>query len=199
MPQADTKSGPSQSGLNDRQPTTPPEPPSDAAALIEENATLRDRLLRALAETENVRRRSERAVDDARQYGISDLARELLVVGDNLRRTIAAVKPHDSDAAFDRALVEGVQATERVLAKTLEQFGVRRVQAAGEDFNPELHEAVMEVGDATRSPGTVAEVLEDGYTIGGRLLRPARVTVTRSPTSAPAPSGEAPNATSQSS
>jgi molecular chaperone GrpE len=153
----------------------------DAASLVEENAGLRDQLLRALAEAENARRRAERAVDDVRQYGISDFARELLVVADNLQRTIAAIEDHASATAIDTALIEGVRATERVLTKALERFGVRRIPAVGERFDPTRHEAVMEVEDASRPAGTVTSALEDGYTIHNRLLRPARVAVAKSP------------------
>jgi len=116
-----------------------------------------------------------------RQYGISDFARELLVVADNLQRTIAAIENHASAAAIDTALIEGVRATERVLTKALERFGVRRIPAVGERFDPTRHEAVMEVEDASRPAGTVTSALEDGYTIHNRLLRPARVAVAKSP------------------
>jgi molecular chaperone GrpE len=153
----------------------------DAASLVEENASLRDQLLRALAEAENARRRAERTVDDVRQYGISDFARELLVVADNLQRTIAAIENHATATAIDTALIEGVRATERVLTKALERFGVRRIPAVGARFDPTRHEAVMEVEDASRPAGTVTSALEDGYTIHNRLLRPARVAVAKSP------------------
>jgi molecular chaperone GrpE len=177
------------------QPGSTAELQVDAAALAGENADLRDRLLRALAETENVRRRADRMVDDARQYGISDFARELLVVADNLQRTIAAVEDyaqdHSAAAAIDKVLVEGVQATERVLAKALERFGVRRIEAVGQRFDPKVHEAVMEVEDASRPAGTITSAIEEGYTINDRLLRPARVAVTRLPANARPPSPEA--------
>ena len=167
------------------QPGSTAEPQVDAAALAGENADLRDRLLRALAETENVRRRADRMVDDARQYGISDFARELLVVADNLQRAIAAVEDYAQDysaaAAIDKVLVEGVQATERVLAKALDRFGVRRIEAVGQRFDPNVHEAVMEVDDASRPAGTITGAIEEGYTINDRLLRPARVAITRLP------------------
>jgi molecular chaperone GrpE len=153
----------------------------DAASLVEENASLRDQLLRALAEAENARRRAERTVDDVRQHGISDFARELLVVADNLQRTIAAIENHATATAIDTALIEGVRATERVLTKALERFGVRRIPAVGARFDPTRHEAVMEVEDASRPAGTVTSALEDGYTIHNRLLRPARVAVAKSP------------------
>src|ERR1700730_8184856 len=150
----------------------------DVATLIAENASLRDRLLRALADAENTRRRAERTEEEARQYAISDFARELLMVADNLKRTIAAAAERSETVEDDR-LIEGVRATERLLEQTLGRFGVRKIDALGKRFDPSLHEAVMEADDASQPPGTVVRVLEDGYTIQDRLLRPARVVVAR--------------------
>ena len=149
----------------------------DTATLAAENRSLRDRLLRALADVENTRRRAERTAEDARQYAISDFAREVLVVADNLKRTIAAAQR--AETVEDAALIEGVRATERLLEHTLTQFGVRRIEALGQRFDPALHEAVMEVDEPSQPPGTIVRVVEDGYTIHGRLLRPARVFVAR--------------------
>ena len=105
-------------------------------------------------------------------------SRELLVVVDNLQRTIDAA---DSEAPLRKnaALIEGVQATLRFLLGTLERFGVRPISALGERFDPNLHEAVMAVDDPAQPPETVAQVVEQGYTIHGRLLRPARVVVSK--------------------
>ena len=149
----------------------------DTATLVAENQSLRDRLLRALADVENTRRRAERTAEDARQYAISDFAREVLVVADNLKRTIAAAQR--AETVEDAALIEGVRATERLLEHTLTQFGVRKIEALGQRFDPALHEAVMEVDEPSQPPGTIVRVVEDGYTIHGRLLRPARVFVAR--------------------
>jgi molecular chaperone GrpE len=150
----------------------------DVATLIAENASLRDRLLRALADAENTRRRAERTAEEARQYAISDFARELLTVVDNLKRTIAAAAQHP-ETVEDDTLIEGVRATERLLEQTLSRFGVRKIDALGKRFDPSLHEVVMEADNASRPPGTVIRVVEDGYTIHDRLLRPARVVVAR--------------------
>jgi molecular chaperone GrpE len=150
----------------------------DVATLIAENASLRDRLLRALADAENTRRRAERTEEEARQYAISDFARELLMVADNLKRTIAAAAERSETVEDDR-LIEGVRATERLLEQTLGRFGVCKIDALGKRFDPSLHEAVMEADDASPPPGTVIRVVEDGYTIHDRLLRPARVVVAR--------------------
>jgi molecular chaperone GrpE len=142
------------------------------AALEAENAELRDRLRRALAEAENTRRRADRSIAEGRQYAVTDFARELLPVADNLQRALAA-------EGQDPALVEGVRATERLLGAALARFDVSKIAAQDAPFDPALHEAVMQVDDDTRPPGTVVQVLEDGYTIRDRLLRPARVVVNR--------------------
>jgi molecular chaperone GrpE len=151
----------------------------DIETLLKENGSLQDRLLRALAEAENTRRRAGRTAEEARRFAIADFARELLIVVDNLQRTIEAAnsqRPSNSDNA---ALIEGAQATLRLLLETLERFGVRRIEAQGQRFDPNLHDAVMEADDSTHPPRTVIQVLEDGYTIHGRLLRPARVVVSK--------------------
>jgi molecular chaperone GrpE len=152
----------------------------DAAALRAENASLQDRLLRALADAENVRRRADRAAQDARNFAVTDLSRELLTVVDNLRRAIATAEDPAVDSAGSAPLLQGIKAVERALMRTLERFGVRQVEARGTPFNPLRHEAIMEVDDPGQAPGSVADVLEEGYTIHDRLLRPAKVSVTRS-------------------
>jgi molecular chaperone GrpE len=157
----------------------------DAATLVAENASLRDRLLRTLADAENTRRRAERAAEEVRQYAISDFARELLTVADNLQRTIVAAEHRSPETAEDAALIEGVRATERLLQYSLERFGVRKIDALGKRFDPNLHEAVMEVDDDSARPGTVVRVVEDGYTSHDRLLRPARVFIARRRAQAP--------------
>jgi molecular chaperone GrpE len=151
---------------------------NDVAALQAENVSLRDRLMRALADTENIRRRAERTAQEARQFGNTDFAREVLAVADNLQRALTAAEPQASDRAADAALIEGVRATQRILERILSRSGVRRIDAQGAPFDPALHEAMMELDDASHEPGTVARVMEDGYTIHDRLLRPARVAVT---------------------
>jgi molecular chaperone GrpE len=149
----------------------------DVGTLLKENASLRDRLLRALADAENTRRQASRTAGDARRFAIADFARELLVVVDNLQRTIDAADGQAPLRRKNATLIEGVRSTLRFLLGTLERFGVRPIAALGERFDPNLHEAVMEVDDP--APGTVAQVVEQGYTIHGRLLRPARVVVSK--------------------
>lgn len=148
----------------------------DVGTLVAENASLRDRLLRALADAENVRRRADRAAAEARMFAITEFVRELLVVVDNLQRTIDAV---ESQASSDNAaLLEGILATHRILVQTLQRFGVHQIEAVGQRFDPNLHDAIMEVDDPTHPPATIVRVVEQGYMIHDRLLRPARVVVT---------------------
>jgi len=144
-----------------------------------EIASLRDRLMRALAETENTRRQGERRAQDAQQYATTNFARELLQVVDNLRRAIEA-SPADPEARKADGLLEGVAATERILMQILNRFGVREIGALNEPFDPKKHEAVMETDETEQPPGSVVQVLEDGYMLHDRLLRPARVVVAKS-------------------
>jgi molecular chaperone GrpE len=153
---------------------------SDPASEI---SSLRERLMRALAETENTRRQAERRVQDAQQYAIANFARELLQVVDNLRRAIAA---GTADAGANKrdgkrdGLLEGVVATDQVLTQILNRFGVEELNALNEPFDPRKHEAVMETDETEHPPGGVVQVLENGYKLHDRLLRPARVVVARS-------------------
>ena len=158
----------------------------ESAALAVENASLRDRLLRSLADAENTRRRAESRAADARRYAISDFAAELLAVVDNLQRAIASAEDRPEQMPLEAALLEGVRATQRLLLATLNRFGVRKIDALGTPFDPALHEAIIEVEDESRPPRSVVSVLEDGYTIHDRLLRAARVAVAKPrPQSAP--------------
>lgn len=150
-------------------------------ALQQEHASLKDRLLRTLADMENLRRRTEREVADARSYGMANFAREMLVLADNLHRAVqnfpadarAALEPHVS------ALLEGVELTERDFQSRLARFGVKKIDPSGAKFDPNHHEAMFEIPDETQPSGMVAQVIEPGYTIGDRVLRPAKVGVTR--------------------
>jgi molecular chaperone GrpE len=150
---------------------------NDPAAEI---ASLRERLMRAVAETENTRRQGERRAEDARQYAITNFARELLQVVDNLRRAIDAGAAA-AEAGKGEGLIEGVAATERILTQILNRFGVRQLEALNAPFDPRKHEAVMETDETDQPPGSVVQVLEDGYMLDDRLLRPARVVVAKSP------------------
>jgi molecular chaperone GrpE len=152
-------------------------------ALEEESAKLKDQLLRALAETENVRRRLETQAEERGRYAVSNFAKEMLGVADNLRRALDSI-PADKLGADDLAkkLAEGVELTERSLLTALEKFGIKRVAAMGLKFDPHLHQAMMEVETDSAPPGTVVHEMQAGYTIHDRLLRPAFVGVAKSGT-----------------
>jgi molecular chaperone GrpE len=157
-----------------------PEPFTELENLYAENAGLKDKLLRALAEMENVRRRAEREVADAKAYGVAKFAREMLSFADNLRRAIESVPAQAREENPDVvALVEGMEVMERDFLARLSRFGVTKMEAKGQRFDPNQHEALFEVPDESQPNGTVAQVIETGYLIGERVLRPARVGVTR--------------------
>ena len=157
------------------------EPVADLEALQAEVASLKDKLLRTLAENENVRRRAEREVADAKLYGIANFAREMLTFADNLRRAVESL-PAETRASLDTtvaALIDGVEVTERDFLSRLQRFGVKKIEAQGARFDPNMHEALFEIPDEAQPAGTVAQVMEQGYMIGERVLRPAKVGVTR--------------------
>ena len=155
--------------------------PEPSTALEREHAEMKDRLLRALAEMENLRRRTEREVADSRLYSVTSFARDLLVVADNMRRALEVVTPElrASTQSAAKALVDGVELTERELLKALEKNGVRQFTPLGEKFDPNLHQAMFEVPDATVPAGSVVQVVQPGYMIGDRILRPALVGVSK--------------------
>jgi molecular chaperone GrpE len=163
------------------------------AQLAAENADLKDRLLRAVAEMENLRKRTEREIGDTRQYAVSSFAREVLTVGDNLRRALDAV-PQDARNSADSvwaALLEGMELTGRELLKILGKHGVRVVEPAGERFDPNLHQAMFEVADDSVPSGTIVNVIQPGYMIGERVLRPAMVSVAKGGPRASRPTADA--------
>jgi molecular chaperone GrpE len=155
--------------------------PDPIEAATREVAELKDRLLRALAEMENQRRRSERDVADARAYAISAFARDLLAVADNMRRALDAVGTDARTQAEPglKALIEGVELTERELINAFERHGVKKLAAEGGRFDPHRHQAMFEIPEPSVPPGTVVQVVQPGYTIGDRVLRPAMVAVSK--------------------
>jgi molecular chaperone GrpE len=164
---------------------TAPEPEAAPAAdiaakLATEVADLKDRLLRTLAEMENLRRRTEREIADSRAYAVASFARDMLTVGDNLSRAIAAVpaEARSADPALS-TLMDGVEATERGLLQALTKFGIRPIDAKGQKFDPAKHQAMYEVEAPDLPVGTVSEVVQAGYSIGERVLRPAMVVVSK--------------------
>lgn len=149
--------------------------------LLKENEELKDRALRAAAEMENLRRRTARDVQDARAYSVANFARDMLAVSDNLRRAIEAV-PEEAKSAGGAglsSLIEGVEVTERAMLSALERHGVRKLDPLGEKFDPNFHQAMFEVPNPAVAANTVVQVMQSGYTIGDRVLRPAMVGVAK--------------------
>jgi len=224
-PEHDDKPGPGQTASPDApsagpSPVPPAEPtpetgqdgtPETAATAAEtriaqleaERDDFKDRYLRAYAEAENIRKRTEREKSDLAKYAIAGFARDVLTVSDNLQRAISAVADSGGEhSGALKALLEGVQLTDQELRKSLERHGVRPIEAAGVLFDPNLHQAVMEQENVEVVAGTVLKVFQEGYKIEDRVLRPAMVVVARGgakPTKpapdndegAPAPSDEA--------
>ena len=152
-----------------------------AEAMAREAAESRDKMLRTLAEMENLRKRTSREVADARVYGITGFARDVLEIADNLQRALDAVPP-EAKAAADpglQALIEGVELTERSLLNALEKNGVKKFDPSGEKFDPNFQQAMYEVPDPSVPSGTVVQVVQAGYMIGDRVLRPALVAVSK--------------------
>lgn len=171
---------------------------ADAGALAREAAEMKDRLLRTLAEMENLRRRTEREVADARAYGVTALAHDSLAVADNLRRALAAIEA-EGRATLPPAMaafVEGVELTERELLKVLERHGVKRFDPLGEKFDPNVHQAMFQVPNPAAPAGTIVQVMQAGFMIGERVLRPALVGVAKGgPKTAPEPASAKNNPT----
>jgi molecular chaperone GrpE len=156
-----------QAGITDR-----------VAELEAERTDLKERLLRTLAEMENLRRRTEREVQDGRTYAVTNFARDMLNVADNIRRALENV-PAGATEGATKALVEGIELTERDLLKTLEKHGVKRLEPEGQKFDPNMHQAMFEVPSEDLPAGTVTQVIQTGYAIGERVLRPALVGVSK--------------------
>ncbi len=155
--------------------------PGSAEALTKELGETRDKMLRTLAEMENLRKRTSREVSDARTYGITGFARDVLEIADNLQRALDAV-PAEARANADpglKALIEGVELTERSLLNTLEKNGVKKFDPTGQKFDPNFQQAMYEVPDPSVPAGTVVQVVQAGFMIGERVLRPALVGVAK--------------------
>jgi molecular chaperone GrpE len=152
-----------------------------AEELAREAAESRDKMLRTLADMENLRKRTAKEVADARSYGIQNFARDVLDIADNLQRALDAVPPDTREAADPgiKALIEGVELTERSLLNALEKNGVKKFDPSGEKFDPNFQQAMYEVPDSSVPAGTVVQVVQAGYTIGERMLRPALVAVSK--------------------
>ena len=172
-------------GMDKDPENLPEDPPADeggnnAAALEQQLAETRDQMMRALAEVENTRRRAAKEREDASKYAVSGFAKDLLDVADNLRRALDSV-PEDLAGSDERIknLLDGIEATEREMLRAFEKNGIQKLNPAGEVFDPNFHEVMFEAPGTGQPPGTIIEVIETGYVLNGRLLRPARVGVAK--------------------
>lgn len=159
---------------------------SEVARLSAEAAEFKDKLLRTLADMENLRRRTEREVKDARDYALTSFARDLLAVADNFERALGAAPAELKENETAKGFIDGVDLTGRELAKVLEKHGIRKVEPHGQKFDPNLHQAMFEIPNADVPNGTVLQVLQPGFTIADRVLRPALVGVSKGGPKAPA-------------
>jgi molecular chaperone GrpE len=154
---------------------------AEIAALKEEAAGFKDRLLRMAADMENLRKRTEREKAEATLYAATNFARDLLSVADNLGRALAALPEEERDRAgeVEKNLIAGVEVTERELLSVFQRHGIRKLETVGEKFDPNYHQAMFEVPTKERPPGTVMQELQSGYAVGERCLRPALVGVSK--------------------
>ncbi|MDA5194656.1 nucleotide exchange factor GrpE [Govanella unica] len=155
------------------------DPEAVQAELAAEVAALKDRLLRTMAEMENLRKRAERDKQDAGKYAVSSFARDLLNVSDNLQRALQSLPEDEIGEGSVKVFVDGVDMTERELLRAFEKVGIRKIEPMGEKFDHNFHEAMFEVPMADQAPGTIIQVVQPGYVIHDRLLRAARVGVSR--------------------
>lgn len=144
-----------------------------------ELAQVKDQMLRALAEAENVRRRTQKELDDTRKYAVANFAKEMLGVADNFRRALEAVPQNAAQNEALKNLMAGIEATERQLLASFERFGIKKIEPLGELFDPNFHRVMMEMDDPDQPAGTVIQVLQPGYMIQDRLLREALVGVAK--------------------
>ena len=180
---SDTNAERAQATPDESAPAETPE--RDAFAVLEalnaENSQLKDRILRTLAEMENLRRRTEREVADAKTYGVTSFARDMLTVVDNLTRALEHL-PAEARAAAEpqiQSVIEGVELTARDLESVLGRHGVKKLDPKGQKFDPNFHQAIFEAPDETLPAGAVSQVVQSGWTIGNRVLRPAMVGVSK--------------------
>jgi molecular chaperone GrpE len=155
--------------------------PDPVDALKAENAELRDRVLRTVAEMENLRKRTEREIADTRSYAIAGFARDMLTATDSLSRALLVLpaEARETADATTKSLIEGIEMTEREMQRLLSKHGVKPIEAEGEKFDPHKHQAMFEVPDPSRPEGTVVQVVQAGFAIGDRVLRPAMVGIAK--------------------
>lgn len=167
------------------EPEADPNDPATILSLLDklkaENEEMKDKMLRTVAEMDNLRKRTAREMSDTRSYAVSGFARDLLGVGDNLQRAIQAVPAGKRESGSDefKALIEGVEMTERELLKALDNAGVKKFNPEGEKFDPNKHQAMFEMPNPEVPNNSVQQVVQEGYTIGDRILRPAMVGVAK--------------------
>ena len=181
-----------QDGFEPRPEIETPAPEADPVeALSKENADLKDRLLRLAAEMENLRKRMGREIEDTRSYAITKFARDMLTATDSLSRALIVLPAETRDTADGplKSLIDGIELTEREMQRLLAVHGVKPIEAEGQKFDPHKHQAMFEVPDPTRPEGTVVQVVQTGYAIGDRVLRPAMVGVAKGGAAAQ-PAGE---------
>jgi molecular chaperone GrpE len=183
--QSGESAAPDEAGVEEQalapcEPDVPAEVAAEEEAAEESESELKDQLLRALAETENVRRRARKEVEDASRYGIANFARDMLSVSDNMARALASISDEAREESESvKAIAEGVEMTAREMASALERHGIRQVNPLGEKFDYNLHQAMFEAPGTGQPDGTIVEVVQAGYVIGDRLLRPAMVGVAK--------------------
>ena len=153
---------------------------NDEVSVEEKLAEAQEQVLRTLADSENLRRRLEREKEDLGNYIIADFAKEILSVVDNLQRALRSIENKNEDEAALSKFVEGIELTEKQLSSSLEKYKINKINSLNELFDPNLHQAMYEVEGKDSEAGKVSEVIQDGYTIGERLLRPSMVGVFKS-------------------
>ena len=176
---------PAASGGGETAPAAVPEAQGETSgssaleAAQKEIADLKDKVLRAMAETENTRRRLQKEIDDTRKYAVSNFAKEMLIVADNFRRALEAIPKDNGNNEALKHLAMGVEATERQLLATFERFGIKKIDPLGQMFDPHFHRVMMEMENTDQPAGTVVQVIQAGYMIQDRLLREALVAVAK--------------------
>ena len=182
-----------QDGFEPRPEIETPAEADPVETLQKENAELKERLLRLAAEMENLRKRMAREIEDTRTYAITKFARDMLTATDSLSRALLVLSAETRDTADGpmKSLIDGIDLTEREMQRLLAVHGVKPIEAEGQKFDPHKHQAMFEVPDPTRPEGTVVQVVQTGYAIGDRVLRPAMVGVAKGGGTQPAPTGDA--------
>jgi molecular chaperone GrpE len=162
-------------------PAGEPDPFVVLEKLTAENADLKDKVLRTMAEMENVRRRTEREIADAKIYGITSFARDMLIFADNLSRALENLPAEAREKAepATKSFIEGIELTQKDFLSRLVRHGIKKLEPQGSKFDPNMHEALFEIPDESVPSGTVLQVVEAGYAIGERVLRPAKVGISR--------------------